>query len=145
MIDYMRFLCGIHGVKFGALHSSMLSQDPQPTLDRADHAMLQEEQLQASKVPAASDVVLTMDVHAGAPLRYVVSDCISTSFESACGDDLEVGLMLDDDSGVGSVQQDVPTVGSASVDVQQPGAPPCSLAGDPAARLEDVVVSGGPE
>ncbi|GAA0142075.1 hypothetical protein LIER_03056 [Lithospermum erythrorhizon] len=56
------FLCGINKEKFGVLQSSLLSQDPPPTLDRAYHAMLQEEQLQDSKASAMSDVVLTMAV-----------------------------------------------------------------------------------
>ncbi|GAA0186796.1 transmembrane signal receptor [Lithospermum erythrorhizon] len=56
------FLCGIYVEKFGELRSSLLSQDPPPTLDRAYHAMLQEEQLQASKPSVVSDVVLTMTV-----------------------------------------------------------------------------------
>ncbi|GAA0170260.1 hypothetical protein LIER_24560 [Lithospermum erythrorhizon] len=43
------FLCGIHVERFGALRSSLLSQDPPPTLDRAYHAMLQEEQLQSKR------------------------------------------------------------------------------------------------
>ncbi|GAA0153484.1 hypothetical protein LIER_11709 [Lithospermum erythrorhizon] len=41
------FLCRIHVDRFGALRSSLLSQDPPFTLDRAYHAMLQEEQLQS--------------------------------------------------------------------------------------------------
>ncbi|GAA0161896.1 hypothetical protein LIER_39317 [Lithospermum erythrorhizon] len=39
------FLCGIYVEKFGALCSSLLSQDPPPNLDRAYQDMLQEEQL----------------------------------------------------------------------------------------------------
>ncbi|GAA0169658.1 hypothetical protein LIER_24093 [Lithospermum erythrorhizon] len=39
------FLCGIYVDRFKALRSFLLSQDPPPTLDRAYHAMLQEEQL----------------------------------------------------------------------------------------------------
>ncbi|GAA0144704.1 hypothetical protein LIER_35986 [Lithospermum erythrorhizon] len=56
------FLYGIYVDKFGALRSSLLSQDPPPTLDQPYHAILQEEQLQSSKVPVAQDVVLTMAV-----------------------------------------------------------------------------------
>ncbi|GAA0187559.1 hypothetical protein LIER_34847 [Lithospermum erythrorhizon] len=44
------FLCGIHVERFGALHSSILSQDPPPTLDQTYHAMLQEEQLQNQRI-----------------------------------------------------------------------------------------------
>ncbi|GAA0165582.1 hypothetical protein LIER_20950 [Lithospermum erythrorhizon] len=43
------FPCGIHVDRFGALRSSLLSQDPPPTLDRAYHVMLQEEQLQTKR------------------------------------------------------------------------------------------------
>ncbi|GAA0148852.1 hypothetical protein LIER_08181 [Lithospermum erythrorhizon] len=56
------FLCGINKEKFDGLRSSLLSQDPSPILDRAYHAMLQEEQLQGSQASAISDVVLTMAV-----------------------------------------------------------------------------------
>ncbi|GAA0143732.1 hypothetical protein LIER_42778 [Lithospermum erythrorhizon] len=35
--------CGIHVERFDALRSSLLSQDPPPTLDRAYYSMLQEE------------------------------------------------------------------------------------------------------
>ncbi|GAA0165440.1 hypothetical protein LIER_20843 [Lithospermum erythrorhizon] len=46
---FHEFLFGIHVDRFGALRSSLLSQDPPPTLDRAYHVMLQEEQLQSKR------------------------------------------------------------------------------------------------
>ncbi|GAA0174578.1 hypothetical protein LIER_27945 [Lithospermum erythrorhizon] len=39
------FLCRVYVEKFGALRSSLLSQDLPPTLDQAYHDMLHEEQL----------------------------------------------------------------------------------------------------
>ncbi|GAA0174193.1 hypothetical protein LIER_27635 [Lithospermum erythrorhizon] len=57
------FLCGIHVERFGALRSSLLSQDLQPTLDRAYQAMLQEEQLQGKRtISLDRDEVMAMAV-----------------------------------------------------------------------------------
>ncbi|GAA0165727.1 hypothetical protein LIER_21054 [Lithospermum erythrorhizon] len=59
------FLCGIHVDHFGALRSSLLSQNPPPTLDRAYHAMLQEEQLQSHWVFAPErEATMTLPVQA---------------------------------------------------------------------------------
>ncbi|GAA0151249.1 hypothetical protein LIER_37257 [Lithospermum erythrorhizon] len=57
------FLYGIHVDHFGALRSSLLSQNPPPTLDRAYHAMLQEEQLMSQLgVSLDRDNVMAMTV-----------------------------------------------------------------------------------
>ncbi|GAA0164843.1 hypothetical protein LIER_20387 [Lithospermum erythrorhizon] len=62
------FRCGIHVDRVGALRSSLLSQDPPPTFDRAYHAMLQEEQLQSKRgVSIDRDAVMAMA--AEAPFR----------------------------------------------------------------------------
>ncbi|GAA0144008.1 transmembrane signal receptor [Lithospermum erythrorhizon] len=56
-------LCGLFlcDLAFGALRSSLLSQDPPPTLDPAYHAMLQEEQLQSKREVAIDrDAVMVM-------------------------------------------------------------------------------------
>ncbi|GAA0163353.1 hypothetical protein LIER_19241 [Lithospermum erythrorhizon] len=57
------FLCGNNDELFGHLHSSLLAQDPTPTLDRAYQAMLHEETLRlGARASAERDDVMALAV-----------------------------------------------------------------------------------
>ncbi|GAA0150606.1 hypothetical protein LIER_09513 [Lithospermum erythrorhizon] len=64
------FRSGIYSDAFGALCSSLLAQDPPPTLDWAYHTLLQEETLRcASSTVSDKDIVMAMVVQSNPTLR----------------------------------------------------------------------------